>query len=315
MVAWAGKRYYTLNHYLRSRFGEKVFKVPLDPGFSCPNRHADGSGGCIYCSPRGSGDCAGMSSLPIQQQFDQVCRRMLKKWPRVNKYIAYFQAYTATLAPANHLEQLYRTALAQPGVVGLSLATRPDCLPEPVLDLLGQLNRETMLWVELGLQSMHDSTLQFINRGHDFRCFLQAVAALHRRRIKVCAHIILGLPGEDRSMMLDTARAVGDLGLAGIKIHALHVVEGTVLADMWRRGEVALPTMEQYAGWAADVLEVLPKQMVVHRITGDAPREILLAPRWIASKWQVLQAIDRELERRDTWQGKFSRKHPAPSMV
>ncbi len=306
MKSWSGKRYHTLNHYLRNRFGEKVFKVSLDAGFTCPHRSPEGTGGCIYCSPRGSGDCAGDSLLPVTEQFQQVRKQMQQKWPGVKKYIAYFQAYTATLAPAEDLEKLYRTALAQPGVVGLSLATRPDCLPAQVVDLLKQLNRETMLWVELGLQSAHDSTLQKINRGHDYQCFVQVVKKLHRAGINVCCHIILGLPGEDREMMLATGRAVAALGIEGIKIHALHVLRDTRLANMWQQGETELLTREQYAELTVDVLEVMPPDVVIHRVTGDAPRDILLAPDWIKNKWQVLQAIDKMLEARNSWQGRCS---------
>lgn len=301
---WGNKRYHTWNWELRQVFGEKVAKIPLDAGFSCPNRAPDGSGGCIFCSPRGSGDCAGSRAGGIAQQIAEIKARTWKKWPGVRKFIAYFQAYTNTLAPAPHLEDLYREALAQEGVVGLSISTRPDCLPASVLDLLDQLNRETWLWVELGLQSAIDKTLARINRGHDFACFLRAVEALRVRNIKICAHIILGLPGETQEMMVHTAKTVAALPIQGIKIHALHVVKGTRLAELWQRGSVPLPDMQTYAQWVASVLEQLPPEMVVQRVTGDAPAEILLAPTWIRRKWEVLQAIDRALEEGETWQGR-----------
>ncbi len=280
--------------------------MSLDAGFTCPHRLPDGTGGCIYCSPRGSGDCAGDSLLPLPEQFQQIKARMQKKWPNVQKYIAYFQAYTGTFGAVDKLEPFYRTALAQPGVVGLSVATRPDCLSDEVVDLLKALDNETMLWVELGLQSAHDCTLQRINRGHDYQCFVDAVHRLHSAGIKVCAHIILGLPGEDRPMMLATARAVAGLGIQGIKIHALHVVKHTQLATMWQRGDIELLAREEYAQLTVDVLEILPPETVVHRLTGDAPRDILLAPSWITNKWQVLQAIDDLLEAKNTWQGRSS---------
>lgn len=306
---WENKRYHTWNWELRRVFGEKVAKIPLDVGFSCPNRALDGSGGCIYCSPRGSGDCAGSRAGDIARQIAEIKARTWKKWPGVRKFIAYFQAYTNTLAPASHLEGLYREALAQEGVVGLSVSTRPDCLPEPVLDLLDQLNRETWLWVELGLQSAFDKTLALINRGHDFACFLRAVQALRARNIRVCVHIILGLPGETREMMVQTAKAVAALPVQGIKIHALHVIKGTGLAELWQRGLVPLPDMQTYAQWVASVLEQLPPEIVVQRVTGDAPAEILLAPTWIRRKWEVLQAIDKALAEAGTWQGRVWQRH------
>lgn len=301
---WGNKRYHTWNYQLRQTFGEKVAKVSLDAGFSCPNRALDGSGGCIYCSPRGSGDCAGDRARGVEAQFEQVKARIREKWAGVSKYIAYFQAYTNTLAPVATLEGLYREALSQPGVVGLSVSTRPDCLPEAVLDLLEQLNRETWLWVELGLQSVHDETLRLVNRGHDYACFLRAVEILRARGIRICAHIILGLPGETPEMMMETAHAVAGLQLQGIKIHVLHVVKNTGLARMWDQGEVSLPDMETYARWVVDTLEVLPPEMVVQRVTGDAPAEILLAPTWIRRKWETLQLIDRIFLERNTWQGR-----------
>lgn len=302
---WGDKRYHTWNWELRRVFGEKVAKISLDAGFTCPNRAPDGSGGCIFCSPRGSGDCAGNRASDIAHQMAEVKARTWDKWPTVAKFIAYFQAYTNTLAPVFQLEALYREALAQQGVVGLAVSTRPDCLAESVLDLLEQLNRETWLWVELGLQSAHDSTLALINRGHDYACFERAVRQLEARNIKVCVHIILGLPGETEEMMMHTAKTVAALPIQGIKLHALHVVKGTRLADLWRQGRVALSDMQTYAHWVAKVLEVLPPDMVVQRVTGDAPREVLLAPRWIRRKWEVLQAIDAALEEDlDTWQSK-----------
>lgn len=300
---WSGKRYHTWNWHLRHTFGEKVAKISLDAGFSCPNRE-DGSGGCIFCSPRGSGDCAGDRTGSLAQQFQQVRGLMQRKWPKLAKYIAYFQAYTNTMAPVSQLEALYREALAQEGVVGLSISTRPDCLPPPVLDLLEKLNQETWLWVELGLQSAFDRTLASINRGHSYAEFVQAVRELQRRRIKVCAHVILGLPGENEDMMVETAKSVATLSIQGIKIHALHVVKGTRLAEMWSQGQVPLFDLRTYAHWVAKVLEVLPPEMVVQRVTGDAPAHILLAPNWIRRKWEVLQAIDTALEEADTWQGK-----------
>ena len=305
---WSTKRYHTWNWHLRHNFGDKVAKIPLDVGFSCPNRAPDGTGGCIYCSPRGSGDCAGARFDSIAQQFSQIKNRTKLKWPKVDKFIAYFQAYTNTMAPIDQLEQLYRHAISQEGVVGLAISTRPDCLPIPVLDLLEALNHQTWLWVELGLQSSHDKTLRLINRGHDYQCFLDGLTKLRQRNINVCAHIILGLPGETDAMMLETAHRLAALPVQGIKIHLLHVVKNTRLAKMWEQGKVPLPDMETYAHRVASILEVLPPEMVVQRVTGDAPREILLAPLWSWRKWEVLMAIDGALEQRETWQGKLFKR-------
>lgn len=301
---WGDKRYHTWNWELRRVFAEKVAKISLDAGFSCPNRGPDGSGGCIFCSPRGSGDCAGNRTGDIARQVVEIKALIRKKWPGVRKFIAYFQAYTNTFAPVAQLEAVYREALGQQGMVGLSISTRPDCLPEPVLDLLEQLNRETWLWVELGLQSAFDGTLDFINRGHDYACFAQTVERLWARDIRVCAHIILGLPGETLEMMAHTAKTVAALPIQGIKIHALHVVRDTVLAKLWEQGHVPLPGRETYVNWVVSVLEELPPEMVVQRVTGDAPREILLAPDWFRYKWEMLNAIDSTLADLDSWQGK-----------
>lgn len=295
-------RYLSFNRHLRAVFGEKVATVALDGGFSCPNRHW-GLGGCIYCSPRGSGDF--VSPAPtISRQFKEITAKVHEKWPQTQKFIAYFQAFTNTWAPVARLRDLYQQALAQQGVVGLAIATRPDCLPPEILDLLAELNEQTYLWLELGLQSSHDCTLKRINRGHDFACFQGAALKLKARGIRTSAHIILGLPGETAAMMQATAAALAELDLAGIKIHLLNVLRGTALAAQWDKGKVPLPTMAEYAGWVVDILELLPPQMVVQRLTGDCPAPLLLAPAWSLRKWETLMAIEAELERRDAWQGK-----------
>ncbi|NLY32550.1 MAG: TIGR01212 family radical SAM protein [Firmicutes bacterium] len=303
MERWSGKRYHSWSWHLQSVFGEKVAKISLDAGFTCPHRRGT-SGGCIYCSPRGSGDFTGEAGKTIPAQFQEMAAKAREKWPEVRKFIAYFQAYTNTLAPVSQLESLYNQALEQEGVVGLSISTRPDCLPRPVLDLLAQFNKKTWLWVELGLQSSHDSTLRRINRSHDYASFVEAVENLKERGIRTCAHIILGLPGETEEMMLQTARALAAQNLEGIKIHLLNVIKNTPLAEMWKRGQVPLPDMATYARWVADILELLPPEMVIHRLTGDSPAPLLLAPAWSLRKWEVLMAIEGELKRRETWQGK-----------
>lgn len=298
------KRYYTFNEHLRQEFGEKIYKVSLDAGFTCPNRDGTlGRNGCIYCSERGSGDFAGKQELSIHEQFLEVAARMKKKWPEA-KYIAYFQAYTNTYAPLKRLREVYEEALAEENVVGLSISTRPDCLPENVLDYLEELNKKTYLWVELGLQSIHDRTMALIGRGHDYAQFVQGVNQLRSRGIKVCAHIILGLPGETKAQMMATGQAVANLPLQGIKLHLLHVLKGTPLELMSQRQPFALLTKEEYVSLVADILEILPPEMVIHRLTGDGPPEKLIAPLWSRKKWEVLNAIDAELKRRDSWQGK-----------
>ena len=298
------KRYHTFNEHLRGRFGGKIFKVSLDAGFTCPNRDGTlGRGGCVYCSARGSGDFAGDQRASIPEQFIEVKERMKKKWPHA-QYIAYFQAYTNTYASVKRLREVYEEALAEENVVGLSISTRADCLPEDVLDYLEELNQRTYCWVELGLQSIHDRTLKWIGRGHDYAQFLRGLEKLRSRGIEVCAHIILGLPGETKAEMMETAQAVAQLPLLGIKIHLLHVLRGTPLATMFQHEPFELMTKEDYVTLVVDILEILPPEVVIHRLTGDGPPDDLIGPLWSRKKWEVLNAIDAELERRDSWQGK-----------
>ncbi|EHQ87673.1 TIGR01212 family radical SAM protein [Desulfosporosinus youngiae] len=302
------KRYHTFNEHLRNQFGEKVFKVSLDAGFTCPNRDGTlGRSGCVYCSERGSGDFAGDQKLSLHDQFVEVAERMKKKWPSA-KYLAYFQAYTNTYASVERLREVYEEALAEENVIGLSISTRPDCLPEDVLDYLEELNQRTYLWVELGLQSSHDRTMEWIGRGHDYARFLQGLKQLRSRGIQVCVHIILGLPGESRAEMMETAQAVADLPIQGIKLHLLHVLRGTPLEEIYRQEPFELMTKEDYVALVADILEILPPEVVIHRLTGDGPPEDLIGPLWSRKKWEVLNAIDAELESRDTWQGKRVKK-------
>ncbi|MGI6450192.1 MAG: TIGR01212 family radical SAM protein [Desulfitobacteriia bacterium] len=309
------KRYYSLNEHWREIFGEKVIKVSLDAGLSCPNRDGTLSfGGCIFCSEKGSGDFAGDRKLTIKEQFAQIRARTMKKWPKA-KYIAYFQSFTGTYGPAEYLRELYWEALRQEGVVGLSISTRPDCLPEEILNVLDEINRNSYLWVELGLQSIHAQTLAWINRGHDFRCFAAAVAKLRQRDIRVCAHIILGLPCETRRQMLGTARALAGLPIQGVKIHSLHILKGTPLAAIYARDNFQLLTMQEYIELVADVLEILPKHFVIHRLMGDGPSADVLAPRWTCRKWEVLNGIDREMLRRDSYQGQKYQPHSLRSWL
>lgn len=297
------KRYNSFNQHLREKFGEKVIRVSLDGGFTCPNRDGlVGKGGCIYCSARGSGDFAGTKEKSIPEQFREVKENIMKKWPKA-KYLAYFQAYTNTYGPVERLRELYEEALQEEGVVGLALSTRPDCLPEDVLDYLAELNERTYLWVELGLQSVHNTTLKWMKRGHTFEEFLVGLEKLRQRNIRVCTHLIYGFPGESREDMLDTAKTVSKLDIQGVKLHLLHVLKNTALGKMYLEKPFPLPSQEEYIELIADTLEILPPEMVIHRLTGDAPRQDLIAPLWSLKKWEILNAIDRELEKRNTWQG------------
>ncbi|MFC3788974.1 TIGR01212 family radical SAM protein [Paenibacillus sp. GCM10012307] len=304
-LLWGEKRFHTWNYEMREQFGSKVFKVMLDAGFTCPNR--DGSiakGGCTFCSARGSGDFAGSRRDDLVTQFNKIKNIQHQKWPSAS-YIGYFQAYTNTYAPVAELREYYEVILQQPGVVGLSIATRPDCLPDDVLDYLAELNERTYLWVEMGLQTIHESTSNLINRAHDTQCYLDAVAKLRARGIRVCTHIIYGLPQETHEMMMETGRAVAAMDVQGIKIHLLHLMRKTPMVKQYEAGLLQFLEQDEYMKLIVDTLEILPSDMIVHRLTGDAPRELLIGPMWSLRKWEVLNAIDFELRRRDTWQGKL----------
>ena len=297
------KRYHTWNYYLRNTFGEKIFKVSINAGFTCPN--IDGKvayGGCTYCSKEGSGDFAGNPKDDLIKQFNDIKEMMLRKWPNA-KYIGYFQAYTNTYAPLEVLKEKYETILAQDDVVGLSISTRPDCLEDDVLEYLAELNERTNLWVELGLQTIHDSTSKIINRGHDYKTFLEGVEKLKSKNIKTVVHIINGLPGEDCNMMMETAKAVADLNVHGIKIHLLHVIKNTPMARMLEKNMMSLMTQDDYVNLVCDQLEILPPEMVIHRLTGDGKKEDLVGPLWSLKKWEVLNAIDDTMKARDSYQG------------
>lgn len=301
---WGDKRFHTWNYEMREQFGTKVFKVMLDAGFTCPNR--DGSiaiGGCTFCSARGSGDFAGMRRDDLVTQFNKIRDRQHLKWPEA-KYIGYFQAYTNTYAPVDRLRECYEVILEQPGVVGLSIATRPDCLPDDVVEYLAELNERTYLWVEMGLQTVHDETSRLINRAHDTQCFLDGVDKLRKHGIRTCAHIIYGLPGETHEMMMDSARAVAQMDVQGIKIHLLHLMRKTPMVKQYEAGLLRFLEQEEYIKLIVDSLEILPPEMIVHRLTGDAPRDLLIGPMWSLKKWEVLNGIDAELNARGTWQSK-----------
>ena len=310
---WAGKRFHTWKYEMRKQFDCKVFKVMLDAGFTCPKR--DGIlavGGCTFCCARGSGDFAGSRRDDLVTQFNTIRNRQHQKWPEA-KYIGYFQAYTNTYAPVDELREYYEVILQQPGVVGLSIATRPDCLPDDVIDYLAELNERTYLWLVMGLQTVHESTSQLINRAHDTSCYLDAVQRLRSRGIRVCAHIIHGLPLETHDMMRDTVRAVADMDVQGIKIHLLHLMRKTPMVKQYEAGLLRFLEQDEYVQLVVDSLELLPPDMIVHRLTGDAPRDLLIGPLWSLKKWEVLNAIDAQLQKRDTWQGKLWSPRTAPT--
>lgn len=303
--AFDEKRYHTWNYHLRNKFGKKIFKVALEGGFDCPNR--DGTvafGGCTFCSAAGSGDFAGDRVDPIPVQFEKIKNKMHEKWQE-GEYIAYFQAFTNTHAPLEVLKEKYEAALAIPGVVGLSIATRPDCLPDDVVEYLAELNERTYLWVELGLQTVHEKTSNIINRAHDMQCYYDGVAKLRKHNINICTHIINGLPLEDYDMMMETARVVSQMDVQGIKIHLLHLLKGTPMVKQYEKGMLEFMDQESYVKLVADQLEILPEEMIIHRITGDGPIDLMIGPMWSVNKWEVLNGIDNELKKRDSYQGKY----------
>lgn len=291
------KRYHTLNYYLRNKFNSKVFKVSLNGNFTCPN--FKNGNGCIFCS-HGSGN--GLENLNIEEQFETVKIPLEKKWPN-SKYIAYFQANSNTYAPVSVLREKYEAALSIPNVVGLSIATRSDCLNEEILDYLGELNKRTFLTVEVGLQSMHNETLKFINRGHTLENFESAIKKLKKRNIFTVVHIINGIPGETKEMMIETAKYLNSLNIDGIKIHMLYVTRDTELGNMYIKKPFPIISKEEYIDIVCEQLEYLSDNIVVERITGDPIKEELIAPTWLLKKFCVLNDIDKEMKKRDIYQG------------
>lgn len=294
------KRYHTLNYYFKNKYGKKTFKVSLNGNFSCPNK-INGKG-CIFCSRLGSGDFAGNKEKDLITQFNEIKEIMERKWPN-SYYIGYFQANTNTYAPLEELKEKYETILSLPNVVGLNIATRSDAISDACYDYLEELNKKTDLIVELGLQSIHEKTLKFINRGHDLQNFEEAVKELQKRKIKVVVHIINGLPGETKEDMLETVKYLNKLKIDGIKIHMLHIIEDTDLADYYKEHPFHILTKEEYIDIVIDQLELLDPKIVIHRITGDPKKEDLIEPTWLLKKFCVLNDIDKEMVRRNTYQG------------
>lgn len=299
------KRYFTYDYYLRKTFGSKCMKIPIDAGFTCPN--IDGrcaTGGCIYCSPRGSGDFAEDSTIPTEEQFEKVKAQLSSKW-KTDRYIPYFQAHTNTYAPAELVREKIEPVMKKEGVVGLNIATRADCLGPDVLEYLKELAERTVLTVELGLQSAHDETAKIINRGHTYADFVDGYEKLRSTsdKINICVHIIFGLPEEDREMMLETVREVARLQPEQVKIHLLHVIRGTALAEMYLDGRYTPLTMDEYVETVAEALTLLPPDTVIGRLTGDGMQSELLAPEWSRKKTVVINNIDKRMYELNLVQG------------
>ena len=298
------KRYHTLDYYYKNKFHSKVFKISLNAGFSCPNIDGTvGNGGCIYCSKSGSGEFAGNKEDSLRTQFDTVKEMMLHKWPK-GKFIGYFQARTNTYADVNTLKKLYETVLAFDNVIGLNIATRPDSISEECLDYLTELNKKTNLTIELGLQTTNEKTAKLINRCHSLQCFEDMVKKLRERNIDVVVHIINGLPYETKEDMLNTVKYLNSLDIQGIKIHMLSILKDTPLAKMYEKKHFKVLTKEEYIDIVIDQLELLRPEIVIHRITGDPKQDDLVEPDWLVKKFCVLNDIDKEMVKRDSYQGK-----------
>ncbi len=301
-----GKRYLTYNQFLRDKFGTKVFKVSININTTCPNKDGKlGKGGCIFCSQSGSGDFAGNKDKPVSEQFVEIRDKLAKKWSLAEyKYIAYLQANTNTYLSVERLRKIVDEIFeADDKIVGIAISTRPDCLTDEMLEYLSELNKKTYLQLELGLQSIYNKTLEFINRGHDFECFLNAVTKLRHKNIEIVVHIINGLPGETSGMMLETVKKLAVLDIQGIKIHMLHVLKNTKLAELYTHDGFEIMNLSEYVNLVVEQIEHIPKNIVIHRLTGDGKKEDLIAPDWTLKKFVVLNEIDKLMRSKDTWQG------------
>lgn len=304
MTSWNGKPYHSLDYMLRQMFGEKIYKVTLNGGMTCPNRDGKiGERGCIFCSAGGSGDFAASASLSITEQIRQQIQMLSAKRP-IHKYIAYFQAYTNTYAPVEYLERIFTEAIQNPDICAISIGTRPDCLEEPVIRLLSRLNQIKPVWVELGLQTIHEHTARYIRRGYPLSCFEDAFERLQGEGLETIVHTILGLPGESREDILKTMDYLSRKQIQGIKLQLLHVLQGTDLAADYFAGKFQVLDREEYLDLVADCLEHLDPSIVIHRVTGDGPKDLLIAPLWAARKREVLNLLHHRLKERHSYQGK-----------
>lgn len=304
MTRWGEKRYYSLDYYLKQTYGEKLYKISLNAGMTCPNRDGSlGTRGCIFCSRGGSGDFAADVKLSITEQIE-AGKQLVAKKQTGSSYIAYFQAYTNTYAPVEYLRAVFTEAIRHPEIRILSIATRPDCLGDEVLDLLAELNEIKPVWVELGLQTIHESTAQFIRRGYPLPVFEEAVQNLRARNITVIAHTILGLPGENREMLKDTIHYLNRQDIQGIKLQLLHILTDTDLADYYQASPFPVLSMEEYFDLLSMCLCNLRQDLVIHRLTGDGPKSLLIAPLWSGNKRYVLNQMQAYFKKNDIWQGK-----------
>lgn len=301
----SNKRYHTLDYHYKKLFNEKIIKVSLNAGFSCPHLK---SGGCIYCSKIGSGEYAGDIKDDLVTQFNKVKKVMNKKWP-TGKYIGYFQARTNTYAPLNVLKEKYETILKIDNVIGLAIATRPDSITDECLEYLSELNKRTYLTIELGLQTIHEKTAKLINRGHDLKCFTKMVKKLREKNIDVVVHIINGLPFETKEMMIETVKYLNDLDIQGIKIHMLQILKDTKLEKLYQETPFKLLTKEEYIEIVCEQLQYLNDEIVIHRLTGDPKPEDLIAPNWVIKKIDVLNGIDKYMAKNDIIQGQKVEKN------
>lgn len=304
----SNKRYYTLDYYYKHKYCCKIAKISLNMGLTCPNKDGKvGYGGCIYCSKLGSGEYAGDKNKPLKEQFDEVKNVMIKKWPSA-KFIAYFQANTNTYAPIEKLKKAWEEVLTYDNVVGINISTRPDAIEKECYDYLEELNKKTDLVVELGLQTIHDKTSKFINRCHDLNSFEIALNELNKRGIKVLVHVMFSLPYETKDMMLDTIKYLSNKNIWGIKIHMLHILKGTLLAKIYEQEKFPILTKDEYVQIVCDSLELLPENIVINRLTGDPKVDDLIEPFWLVKKFCVLNDIDKEMARRDSYQGKMYKR-------
>ena len=305
MQIWQNKPYYSLSCRMEEIFHTKVYKLSLNGGMSCPNRDGKiGRGGCIFCSAGGSGDFAGNQSLSIHQQIEEQ-KKLLAGKRNADKFIAYFQAYTNTYAPVAYLREIFTEAIQHPEVVALSIGTRPDCLGDDVLALLDELNHQKPVWVELGLQTIHPASAAYIRRGYDLPCFEKAVTDLRDLHIEVIVHTILGLPGENEAMNLETMNYLNHMDIQGIKLQLLHVLKGTDLANDYQKGQFQVLSKDDYLNRVIHCLEVLSPEIVIHRVTGDGPKDLLIAPLWSSAKRSVLNELHHRMKIMDAWQGKY----------
>lgn len=305
MNIWNDKRYHSLDYHLKETFGEKVYRLSLNGGMTCPNRDGKiGTGGCIFCSSGGSGDFAESPFFSVTEQIEQGKKKIAGK-SDCKKFIAYFQAYTNTYASVDYLRKVFMEAIHHPDIVVLSIATRPDCIDDEILDLLVELNQIKPVWIELGLQTVHAETAALIRRGFTLSCYEACVESLKKCGIPVITHVILGLPVESKEMMLETVDYLAHSGISGIKLQLLHVLKGTDLATLYEDTSFPVFSMEEYCQFVVECISRLPEDMVIHRITGDGPRRLLIAPLWSLDKKRVLNTIQKEFRQQDIWQGKY----------